>query len=94
MTSDIRTPETTRPLEAEELRLLDASWCAANYLPVGQIYLRDNPLLRELLQAEHVKPHLSSMPSQDTEDRRLRARAYTREHGEDDPAVRDWTWPY
>ncbi len=38
--------------------LLDAYWRAANYLSVGQIYLLDNPLLREPLQAEHVKPRL------------------------------------
>jgi xylulose-5-phosphate/fructose-6-phosphate phosphoketolase len=42
----------------EELELLDAYWRAANYLSVGQIYLLDNPLLREPLQAEHVKPRL------------------------------------
>jgi len=42
----------------EELELLDAYWRAANYLSVGQIYLLDNPLLRESLQAEHVKPRL------------------------------------
>jgi xylulose-5-phosphate/fructose-6-phosphate phosphoketolase len=47
-----------RPLRSEELRLLDAWWRAANYLSVGQIYLRDNPLLREPLGAEHVKPRL------------------------------------
>ncbi len=34
------------PLEAEELRRIDAYWRAANYLSVGQIYLLDNPLLR------------------------------------------------
>src|SRR6202042_771824 len=39
-------------------RLLNAYWRAANYLSVGQIYLLDNPLLREPLQAEHVKPRL------------------------------------
>jgi xylulose-5-phosphate/fructose-6-phosphate phosphoketolase len=38
--------------------LLDAYWRAANYLSVGQIYLLDNPLLREPLEAEHVKPRL------------------------------------
>jgi xylulose-5-phosphate/fructose-6-phosphate phosphoketolase len=43
---------------AEELQLLDAYWRAANYLSVGQIYLLDNPLLREPLRAEHVKPRL------------------------------------
>ena len=45
-------------LGAEEARLLDAYWRAANYLSVGQIYLLDNPLLREPLRAEHVKPRL------------------------------------
>ena len=40
------------------LELVDAYWRAANYLSVGQIYLLDNPLLREPLQAEHVKPRL------------------------------------
>jgi xylulose-5-phosphate/fructose-6-phosphate phosphoketolase len=46
------------PLTQEELRTLDAYWRAANYLSVGQIYLLDNPLLREPLKAEHVKPRL------------------------------------
>jgi len=46
------------PLAADELRLLDAYWRAANYLSVAQIYLLDNPLLREPLAAEHVKPRL------------------------------------
>ncbi len=41
-----------------ELLTLDAWWRAANYLSVGQIYLLDNPLLREPLKAEHVKPRL------------------------------------
>jgi xylulose-5-phosphate/fructose-6-phosphate phosphoketolase len=48
----------TGPLTSEELRLLDAYWRAANYLSVGQIFLLDNPLLREPLTAEHVKPRL------------------------------------
>jgi len=42
----------------EQLRAIDAYWRAANYLSVGQIYLLDNPLLREPLRAEHVKPRL------------------------------------
>ncbi|MGZ4291280.1 MAG: phosphoketolase family protein [Gaiellaceae bacterium] len=42
----------------DDLRLLDAYWRAANYLSVGQIYLLDNPLLRETLRPEHVKPRL------------------------------------
>ncbi len=41
-----------------ELDLLDAYWRAANYLTVGQIYLRENPLLREPLRPEHIKPRL------------------------------------
>jgi xylulose-5-phosphate/fructose-6-phosphate phosphoketolase len=45
-------------LSEEELRLVDAYWRAANYLSVGQIYLLDNPLLREPLKPEHVKPRL------------------------------------
>ena len=43
---------------ASELRLLDRYWRAANYLSVGQIYLMANPLLREPLQPEHIKPRL------------------------------------
>jgi xylulose-5-phosphate/fructose-6-phosphate phosphoketolase len=46
------------PLEPEELQQIDAYWRAANYLSVGQIYLMDNPLLREPLAPEHVKPRL------------------------------------
>jgi xylulose-5-phosphate/fructose-6-phosphate phosphoketolase len=45
-------------LSDEEVRLVDAYWRAANYLAVGQIYLLDNPLLREPLLPEHVKPRL------------------------------------
>ncbi len=50
--------EPVRPLSAEELRLIDAYWRAANYLSVGQIYLLDNPLLRTPLEPAHVKPRL------------------------------------
>jgi xylulose-5-phosphate/fructose-6-phosphate phosphoketolase len=46
------------PLTDTELRALDAYWRAANYLTVGQIYLLANPLLREPLRPEHVKPRL------------------------------------
>jgi xylulose-5-phosphate/fructose-6-phosphate phosphoketolase len=42
----------------EDLAGIDAWWRAANYLSVGQIYLLDNPLLREPLRPEHVKPRL------------------------------------
>ena len=43
-------------LGRRELALIDAWWRAANYLSVGQIYLLDNPLLRDKLRPEHVKP--------------------------------------
>jgi xylulose-5-phosphate/fructose-6-phosphate phosphoketolase len=46
------------PLDGAELSRIDAYWRAANYLSVGQIYLLDNPLLRDPLRAEHVKPRL------------------------------------
>jgi xylulose-5-phosphate/fructose-6-phosphate phosphoketolase len=49
---------TTPTLSPAELRNIDAYWRAANYLSVGQIYLLDNPLLREPLTSEHVKPRL------------------------------------
>ncbi len=49
---------STKPLTDDELRKMDAYWRAANYLSVGQIYLMDNPLLREPLKPEHVKPRL------------------------------------
>ncbi len=47
-----------KPLSDQELQRIDAYWRAANYLSVGQIYLLDNPLLREPLTLEHVKPRL------------------------------------
>jgi xylulose-5-phosphate/fructose-6-phosphate phosphoketolase len=47
-----------RPLSPEEARKLNSYWCAANYLSVGQIYLYDNPLLREPLTLKHTKPRL------------------------------------
>jgi xylulose-5-phosphate/fructose-6-phosphate phosphoketolase len=48
----------SQPLTPEELRKIDAYWRAANYLSVGQIYLYANPLLREPLKLEHIKPRL------------------------------------
>jgi len=50
-------PSST-PAIPDDLRLLDAWWRAANYLSVGQIYLMDNPLLREKLTLSHIKPRL------------------------------------
>ena len=51
-------PPMDSPLDPDLLRRMDAYWRAANYLSVGQIYLLDNPLLREPLKLEHVKPRL------------------------------------
>jgi xylulose-5-phosphate/fructose-6-phosphate phosphoketolase len=48
----------TGPLDQNELQLINRYWRAANYLSVGQIYLRDNPLLHEPLKLEHTKPRL------------------------------------
>lgn len=45
-------------LTSSELHKIDAYWRAANYLSVGQIYLMDNPLLREPLSTSHIKPRL------------------------------------
>src|SRR5690349_15024403 len=49
---------TGSPLSETELHRLDGYWRAANYLSVGQIYLMGNPLLREPLAPEQVKPRL------------------------------------
>ncbi len=57
MTSTLSSPEGPA-VGADALRLLDAYWRAANYLSVGQIYLRANPLLREPLTIAQVKPRL------------------------------------
>ncbi len=48
----------SQTLTPEELRKIDAYWRAANYLSIGQIYLYANPLLREPLKIEHIKPRL------------------------------------
>ncbi|RUM95719.1 phosphoketolase family protein [Pseudaminobacter arsenicus] len=56
MTGKQQTVQGT--LSAEELMAIHAYWRAANYLTVGQIYLLDNPLLREPLRLEHIKPRL------------------------------------
>jgi xylulose-5-phosphate/fructose-6-phosphate phosphoketolase len=46
------------PLKRKEMEAINAYWRAANYLSVGQIYLYDNPLLKEPLKLEHIKPRL------------------------------------
>ncbi len=68
------------PLSPEQLRKINAYWRATNYLSVGQIYLYDNPLLREPLKLSHVKPlvvgHWGTTPGQN----------------EDMPEIRNWKW--
>ncbi|MBX3135156.1 phosphoketolase family protein [Candidatus Obscuribacterales bacterium] len=54
----LKDGQEKQPLTSEELRKIDGYWRAANYLSVGQIYLMDNPLLKEPLKLEHVKPRL------------------------------------
>ena len=56
--SDTADPLSRTPLSDLELQRTHAYWRAANYLSVGQIYLRENPLLREPLAIEHTKPRL------------------------------------
>ena len=50
--------QTSQALTTEELKKIDAYWRACNYLAIGMIYLRDNPLLKEPLKAKHVKQRL------------------------------------
>src|ERR1700726_2853022 len=57
-TSMAGTKEALNNLSAQELRQMDAYWRACNYLSVGMIYLRANPLLREPLKPEHIKNRL------------------------------------
>src|SRR5665811_1785075 len=56
------------PLSEDMLNKIDAYWRATNYLTVGQIYLRDNPLLKEPLKLEHIKQlllgHWGTSPGQ------------------------------
>ena len=62
------TDRATAPLTRELLGKMNAYWRAANYLSVGQIYLYDNPLLKEPLKLSHVKPlvvgHWGTTPGQ------------------------------
>ncbi len=62
------TNKEVTPLSTEMLHKIDAYWRAANYVSVGQLYLRDNPLLRDPLNMSHVKPlllgHWGTVPGQ------------------------------
>jgi phosphoketolase len=53
-----RLVATAKPLSPDDVERINAYWRAANYLSVGQIYLLDNPSLREPLQPHHIKPRL------------------------------------
>ena len=55
---EFRAPTQSTEFADNELRKVDALWRASNYLSVGQIYLLDNPLLREKLTRQHIKPRL------------------------------------
>src|SRR5947207_1545800 len=56
--SEVSKTASAAALSPEELSKVDAYWRALNYVSVGQIYLLDNPLLKEPLKREHVKPRL------------------------------------
>ena len=58
MASSAEKQRLEASLNADELRRIDAYWRACNYLSVGMLYLRDNPLLREPLKPEHIKNRL------------------------------------
>lgn len=58
MEATIKSTDQHCALSAEELRKINTYWRAANYLSVGQIYLLDNPLLKQPLTVEHIKPRL------------------------------------
>jgi xylulose-5-phosphate/fructose-6-phosphate phosphoketolase len=65
---ELESPNVDGPLSPEMLQKINAYWRAANYLSVGQIYLYDNPLLKEPLTLAHVKPlvvgHWGTTPGQ------------------------------
>ena len=58
MTRDQKDAIMAKALSDTERALMDAYWRAANYLSVGQIYLYDNPLLKQSLTKDHIKPRL------------------------------------
>src|SRR6516162_1287103 len=53
-----RSTITGEPLSPEELEIIDDYWRASLYVCLGMLYLQDNPLLREPLKIEHVKPRM------------------------------------
>ena len=73
---DLKRAPSSKPLNLNELRRIDAYWRACNYLCAGMIYLRNNPLLREPLRPEHFKNrllgHWGSDPGQTFQSRNRR----------------------
>ncbi len=75
---------------------MDAWWRAANYLNVGQIYLSANPLLRQKLTVEHIKPRLlghcgTALITYCSQLLEAHER-YIREHFDDLPEIKNWVW--
>ncbi len=56
--AESQPPSADKPLSPDQLHAMHRYWCAANYLSVGQIYLFDNPLLKQPLERKHIKPRL------------------------------------
>ncbi len=81
------------PLSPELSAKMNAYWRAANYLSVGQIYLKDNPLLERPLTLDDVKPRLADQAEQWYSEAIQRHRLYVAENGDDLPEIREWRWP-
>ena len=65
--------------------------------PFDMVMLNDLDRFHLVMDVVDRVPDLAASAAhlrQEMVDRRLRARAYTREHGDDDPEIRDWTWPF
>ena len=79
-----------------ELAQVDAWWRAANHVSVGQVYLLNNPLLRDPLQRRHAMPrllgHVGTTPVLNFLGRLAQNEAWIRAHGEDMPEVTQWQW--
>ena len=88
----------TNTLTPDLLHKLNAYWRAANYLSAGQIYLYDNPLLKEPLKLSHVKPlvvgHWGTTPGQNFIYVHLNRviKKYDLNIGQDMPEIRNWKW--
>jgi phosphoketolase len=84
------------PLSTELLAKMNDYWRAANYLSVGQIYLKDNPLLERELTLDDVKPRLAAQAdaAQQWYSEQIQChKLYVAENGDDLPEIKDWRWP-